>query len=234
MLWYKAWLESRARFLTSLVILTVISAFFVFHNQGDPEWNKEFNRLLFGHQQVLATLWIFLVILLGMGGLVREKAIGTSAFTLALPVSKTRILGVRAGLGVVQAIVLAVLPWATVFVICSIAKMPILISQVGLYVLLLTGGGLVYFALAIFVSSLIAGEYTAPAVAFGVALLATVAWDVFLEPFSDREMLTGALSVDRRTYLLSAHLPWLGILASLSVAAVMLLASVIIVQRREF
>ncbi|MGB6690733.1 MAG: hypothetical protein WBE76_23095 [Terracidiphilus sp.] len=234
MLWYKAWLETRARFLTSLVIVTVISAFFVFHNQGDPEWNTEFYRLLFGHQQVLATLWIFLVILLGMGGIVREKAIGTSAFTLTLPVSKTRLLSVRAGMGVIEAIALAIVPWAAVFVICSITKMPILISQVGLYVLLLIGGGLVYFTLAVLISSLIAGEYTAPAVAFGVALVATVVWDVYLQPFSNREMLTGAFSVDRRTYLLSGHLPWLGILASLSVAAVMLLASIMIVQRREF
>jgi ABC-2 type transport system permease protein len=235
-LWYKAWLETRARFLTSLVIVTVISAFFVYHNQGDHprEWHREFYRLLFGHQQILATLWIFLVILLGMGGIVREKATGVSSFTLTLPVSKARLLGVRVGIGVIEAIVLAVVPWTAVYVICSITKMPISISQVGLYVLLLIGGGLVYFAMAVLVSSLVAGEYTAPAVAFGVALVATLLWEVYLQPFNNRKLLTGAYSVNTSTYLLSGHLPWLGIFASLSVAALMLLASVMIVQKREF
>lgn len=236
MLWYKAWLETRSRFLTSLAILAFLSAVFVHHAQGmiRPEWKTDFNRLMYIDQQFLVIMWILAVILLGMGGIVREKAIGTSSFTLAFPVSRARLLGVRVGMGVMESIVLAVVPWVTVFAVSSLARMPILITQVAFYCLLLIGGGLVYFALAVLISSLVAGEYTAPAVAFGVVLSSAVLFDVWLQRLNIWRLVTGDFSLDRNSYLLSEPVPWLGIIASLSAAALMLLGSIVVVQRREF
>ena len=236
MLWYKAWLETRARFLTSLATVTIFCAVFVNHAEGliRPERNSDFNRLLFVNQQFLVIMWTLAVVLLGMGGIVREKAIGTSSLTLALPISRVRLLSVRVGMGVFEAIVLGVVPWVAVFLVSSLAKGPILVSQVASYVLLLVGGGLVYFAMAILVSSLVAGEYTAPALAFGVVLLTAMLFDAWLRPFNVWRLATGDFSVNRSTYLLSDHLPWPGILGSLSVAALLLLASMVALQKREF
>jgi ABC-2 type transport system permease protein len=235
-LWYKAWLETRSRFLTCLATLTLFSGIFVHHAQGliRPEWKSDFNRLLFVNQQFLVIMWVLSVVLLGMGGIVREKVIGTSSVTLALPVSRTRLLRVRVGIGALEAIVLGVVPWLAVFVVSSFARKPILITQVASYVLLLVVGGLVYFAMAILVSSLVSGEYTAPALAFGIVLLAAMLFDAWLRQFNLWRLVTGDFSIDRSTYLLSEHLPWMGILSSLTVAVLMLLASTIIVQRREF
>jgi len=199
-----------------------------------PGRQAEFYRLLLVTQEFLVFMWVLAVVLLGMGGIVREKALGTSSLTLSLPVSRTRLMRVRVGLGILEALALAVLPWATVFAISWIAKMPVLISQVGLYVLLLVGGGLVYFAMAVLVSSVVAGEYTAPALAVGVVLLGLIIFDAWLRRFNVWRLMTGDFSIDRDTYLLSGHLPWWGILASLSVAAVMLLASTLVVRRRDF
>lgn len=236
MLWYKAWLETRSRFLTSLATLTLFSAIFVHHAQGliRPEWKSDFNRLLFVNQQFLVIMWVLAVVLLGMGGLIREKAVGTSSFTLALPVSRARLLGVRVGMGVLEAIVLGVTPWVAVVFVSSVAGKPILIRQVASYVLLLVGGGLVYFAMAILVSSSVAGEYTAPALAFGVVLLTAIVFDAWLRQFNVWRLTTGDFSIDRSTYLLSTHLPWLGMLTSFCVGVLMLLASTIVVRRREF
>lgn len=239
MLWYKAWLETRARFLTLLATVTALCGFFVYHALGGlvPGWRlgRDFDRLLFVNQQILVFLWIFGVVLLGMGGIVREKAIGTSSLTLALPVSRTRLVGTRVGLGTIEAIALGVVPWTAVFIVSSLAGMPILITQVGLYLLLLVGGGLVYFAVAVLVSSLVSGEYTAPSVAFGVILLPTILSDAYLPLcLNNRRLVTGAFSVDTINFLLSRHLPWLGILASLSAAGLLLWASIMVVQRREF
>jgi ABC-2 type transport system permease protein len=235
-LWYKAWLETRARFLTCLATLTIFCAVFVGHAQGmiHPEWKSDYNRLLFITQQFIVIMWILAVVLLGMGGIVREKAIGISSLTLSLPVSRARILGIRVGMGILEAIVLGVVPWSTIFLVSSLAKMPIVISQVGFYVLLLLGGGLAYFAMAVLVSCLIEGEYTAPAVAFGLVLLAAIIFDAWLRPFNLWRLVTGDFYIDRHTYLLSGHFPWLGTLASMSAAALMLLASVSVIQRREF
>src|SRR5258706_568323 len=171
---------------------------------------------------------------LGMGGIVRERAIGTSSLTLSLPVSRARLLGIRIGMGIFEAIALGVVPWTTIFLVSFLARMPILISQVGFYVLLLLGGGLAYFAMAVLVSSLVEGEYTAPAVAFGLVLLTAIVFDAWLRPFNLWRLVTGDFYIDRHTYLLSGHFPWLGTLASLSAAALMLLASVNVIQRREF
>jgi ABC-2 type transport system permease protein len=235
-LWYKAWLETRSRFLTCLATLVLFSGIFVQHAQAllRPEWKSDFSRLLFVNQQFLAIMWVLAVVLLGMGGVVREKAVGTSSLTLALPVTRVRLLVVRVAVGAVQAMVLAVGPWVAVFAVSTLAGKPVSLHQVSSYVLLLVGGGLVYFAMAILVSSLVAGEYTAPAVAFGAVLLAAIAFDAWLRRFNVWRLVTGDFSIDRGSYLLSAHLPWAGIFASLTAAALMLLASAVVVQRRDF
>jgi len=88
--------------------------------------------------------------------------------------------------------------------------------------------------MAVLVSSLVEGEYTAPAVAFGLVFLAAILFDAWLRRFNLWRLVTGDFYIDRNTYLLSGHFPWLGTLASLSAAALMLLASVSVIQRREF
>ena len=102
MLWYKAWLETRSRFLTCLATLTIFCAVFVHHAQGllRPEWTTDYNRLLLVAQQFIVIMWVLAVVLLGMRGIVREKANGTSALSLTLPVSCAHLLGVRIAVGV--------------------------------------------------------------------------------------------------------------------------------------
>src|SRR5271170_3862975 len=105
MLWYRAWLETRSRFLTSLATMTIFCAVYIHHYLGiiPAESKTGFDFLLFANQQFLVVMWTLAVILLGMGGIIREKAIGTSSLTLALPVSRARLVSVRAEMGVVEA-----------------------------------------------------------------------------------------------------------------------------------
>ena len=236
MLWYKAWLETRSRFLSCLGTLTIFCAVFVHHAQGllRPEWTRDYNRLLYVTQTYLVIMWTLSVVLLGMGGIVREKAIGTSSLTLSLPVSRARLLGIRVGMGILEAIALGIVPWTTVFLVSSLAGMPVLLSQVGFYVLLLVGGGLAYFAMAVLVSSSVEGEYTAPAVAFGLVFLTAIVSDAWFRSFNLWRLVTGDYYLDPRTYLLSGHFPWRGTAASVSAAVLMLLASLRVIQRREF
>jgi ABC-type transport system involved in multi-copper enzyme maturation permease subunit len=217
-------------------VLTLFSAVFIHHAQGflHPQWKTDFYRLLFIAHEYVVILWILSVVLLGMGGLVRENATGSSSLTLSLPVSRGHLLLVRIAVGLLEAIALGAVPWATIFLVSSAGGMPVLFPQVAFYAVLLVGGGIAYFAMAILFSSLVEGEYTAPAVAFGVVFLATIFFDAWLRRFNLWRLVTGDFSIDRHTYLLSGHFPWLGILASLCAAAVMLLASVRIIQRRDF
>jgi ABC-2 type transport system permease protein len=241
-LWYKAWLETRGRFLACLITLTLFCFIFVHHAQeiafrGDglsrPGGPADFYRLLYVNQQFLVIMWVVSAVLLGMGGLVREKAVGVSTFTLSLPVSRARLFGVRVATGIFQAAALAILPWCAVFLASSSAGMPIRLSQVSSYILLLLGGGFSYFAMAILVSSFVEGEYTAPAISFGVVLLTAIAFDAWLRPFSLWRLIAGDLSIDRHTFLLSSF-PSRGISASLAAALFMLLLALHRIRRRDF
>ena len=236
MLWYKAWLETRTRFLVCLATLTLFSGFFVHHAEVllRPEWKLAFSRLLYVTQEFTALMWMLSVVLLGMGGVVHEKVIGTSPLTLSLPVSRARLQGIRAGVGLLEAVALGVAPWLAVLGISWLGKMPILMTQVGFYVLLLIGGGSIYFAMAVLVSTLMEGEYAAPAFAIGLVFLSTVTLDAWSRRFNLWRFVTGNFFMDERTFLLTGHFPWLALLACLSTAALMLFVSIQVIQRRDF
>ena len=243
MLWYKAWLETRGRFLACLITLTAFCFIFVHHAQeiafrGDgfvrPGGPADYYRLLFVPQQFLVIMWVVSVVLLGMGGILREKALGVSTLTLSLPVSRARLFGVRLAMGMLQSAALVILPWCAVFLASSSANMPIRVSQVSFYVFLILGGGLSYFAMAILVSSFVEGEYTAPAIAFGVVLLTAIAFDAWLRPWSLWRLITGDLSINRSTYLQPPGFPWRGVTVSLAAAAAMVFVAFQRVRTRDF
>jgi len=62
-------------------------------------------------------MWIVAATLLTMGGLLRERAVGASNLTLALPVSRARLMGVRIAAILRQAQVPILVPWTAMFAI---------------------------------------------------------------------------------------------------------------------
>jgi hypothetical protein len=153
---------------------------------------------------------------------------------LTQPGSTVRSLISRIGVGLLEAIALGLVPWLAVVGVMSIVNKSIPISQVTSYVVLLVAGGLVFFAMGVLVSSLVGGEYTAPALAFGIVLLVAIISDAWFREYSVWRLVTGDLSINRGTYLLPQHLPWLGILASICLALLMMAASVFSLQKRDF
>jgi ABC-2 type transport system permease protein len=170
-----------------------------------------------------------------MGGLLREKETGSSSFTLALPVSRRRLMVVRICTGLAQAFMLAIVPWVAMFSVSSIFGKTRSFSQAGCYLVLLLGGGLLFFAVAVLVSSVISGEYTAPAVSFGAVIVTAVALSSSaLRRYSPWEFMTGARYRIEQTNLLSLPIPWLQAAIYMFVAGLLLAISVRAIQRREF
>jgi ABC-2 type transport system permease protein len=238
MLWYKAWLESRTRFLIALVGITAIASDSIYRQVKDalPTSGMSYYRfVLHNCHQFVALLWVIALTLLMMGGVVREKAVGASSFTLTLPVSRRRLMWTRIAAGLAETVTLAVVPWSAMFTIaCTVGK-PLPIEQATIHVTLMLAGGLFFFATAVFCSSLLEGEYTAPLVAFGA--IATVAFalnDPPLRDYSPWHMLFASNLLDRKRQLLSGPIPWPVIAGTAVVASMMLIASVRIVERREF
>jgi len=137
MLWHKAWLESRGRFLFGVAAVGAASGYSWYVNR-------------FG---VARTTFIVFCFLLGMGGLLGEQAEGTAPFTLALPVTRFRLVTTRAAVAWLELAALAVVP--PLFTATRLES----------YVLWVAGGSAM-FAVAFLASCLFAGEYTAFVVAW--------------------------------------------------------------------
>jgi ABC-2 type transport system permease protein len=238
MLWYKAWLETRSRFLISLVGMVALCSVFVLHGDRDAIYEVPadyYNYVLFAGHQILVMMWALAVTLIMMGGLLREKATGSSAFTLALPVSRTRLMVVRICMGLAQAAVLAIVPWAAMFTVGSIFGKTHSLSQAAYYLVLLLGGGLVFFAMAVLISSLISGEYTAPVVSFGAVVVTAVALSsAALRRYNPWAFMTGSEYLSKRTNVLLLPIPWLQAAIYIFLAGLLLALSIKIIQQREF
>ena len=238
MLWYKAWLETRSRFLISLAGMIAICSLWAFHLESDAlnsTTSEYYNYVLYASHSMRVMMWILAVTLIMMGGLLREQATGVSQFTLALPVSRMRLTSVRIGMGFIQAVILAIVPWAAIFTTASIFGKTHSISQAAFYLVLLLGGGLLFFAMAVLASSLVGGEYTAPLVCYGTVIATAVAFNSrSLRPYNPWEFMLGSEYLNPRTSLLVWPIPWLQAAGYIFLAALLLVISVKMVQRREF
>jgi hypothetical protein len=103
MLWYKGWLETRYRLCMTLGI----TAFFLYTLHSFPPQAK--NQIFAVLQNTSAILLGMICTMLAGAGIVTQPAFqrtkglhGSMLFTLTLPVSRLRLLVVRAGLGWVE------------------------------------------------------------------------------------------------------------------------------------
>jgi ABC-2 type transport system permease protein len=238
MLWYKAWLETRTRFLISLIAITLLAAVYIWRQDLDAlptSGMPYYYFVLAGGHRIIAMLWSIAIMFLMMGGLVREKAAGASSFTLALPVTRTRLMWTRIVFGLVQCAILGLVPWTVMFVIACTVGEPLAIAQAATYVTVMFGAGVTFFAVAVLTASLFEGEYTAPLVAFGTLIAIAIGLnDPPLRTYSPWFMLLGANLAQRRTNMLAGAIPWPIIGAYAAIAAILLFVSVKLIERREF
>ncbi len=119
-LWHKAWRESRGRFALGLAVIAVLcTVFIVFQSpiRGHfaPAARSSDNTFVaYVYRRVYAGfvrgMFLILTLVLGFGGLQRERRHGTIEFTLALPCSRRPHFLARAGVGMLQVATLALVP----------------------------------------------------------------------------------------------------------------------------
>jgi ABC-2 type transport system permease protein len=234
MLWYKAWMETRSRFLIALVGCTALCSrvVSVFLKQEAP---SQLGQVLHTAHETLAYTWLLAVTLLMMGGLLREKAVGSSSFTLSLPVSRLRLMSVRIGMGFMEAVTLAILPWIAMLFTAKVAGDTHFIAQAGFHLLLLLGGGLFFLALSFLISSFVEGEYTAPIVSCGAIIMLAYALNGDkVRPYSPWAFMLGDYYFHWRTSLFVGQVPWLLAGAFVVIAALLTIVSIMVVQQRDF
>ncbi|HEX4750454.1 MAG TPA: hypothetical protein VH302_12995 [Bryobacteraceae bacterium] len=186
MLWYKAWRESRGRFLLTALVLTAFCLFAVLyepylqagmriplplHLSKGVHSEYIFNLIYSGQAKGLFAL---LVIFLGLGGLQRERSHNTAVFTLALPVSRLRIIGTQSALGIVELAVLALLPAVLLPALCPLIHQSFPVAEALHFSVLWFACGIVIYSFSFFLAVVTPGEYTAPVACYVLLMLHTV------------------------------------------------------------
>jgi len=238
MLWHKAWLETRSQFVIALVGCVAFCLMWVIEfgkGAAGSRGQAGLFDLLHGVHAGLAFCWILAVTFLMMGGLLQEKAVGASSFTLALPVSRLHLMLVRFGMGFLQAIALAVVPWIAMLLYAAVAGYPYPVLQACFHILLLLSGGLLFLTIAFLISSLVEGQYTAPVVSIGIsAVLVYALRGEKLARYNPGRMMAGNDGFSWRTGLLVGQAQFLHAAAFAVVAALLFAISVKAIEHYDF
>lgn len=187
MLCYKAWTESRLRFgIVLLALVWACGAVVAIQGASRAHADEPMTYAQFVWKAVyrgaVRDLFALLAMTLGLGGLRQEQANGTVGFTLALPVSRTRLVVSRAAVGLVEVAVLGFVPAMVLTLLSPLTGQSYRLYQGAVYGLLWAAGGVVLFAATFLFSTLLAGEFT-PWIA-GVVSLVAYLMVVHLPPLS--------------------------------------------------
>ncbi len=253
MLWYKAWLETRWRFLTGLVLGVVLCAVVVFTQPltenmqiNMPDLGEELNRMVQEALRLASTypgyiwsqwfgknmlqLWSFFAVLIGVGGIVTEGARGSAQWTLSLPVTRRKLFGVRAGVGALELLALAVVPSLLIPLLSRSIGKTYPVSDVLIYSLILFVGGLSVYSLALLLSTVFAEQLKAIIIGvvlvFGTGLLAL--FDARLAPYTVATLMSG------QEYFKTGVLPWAALAAYTALAAAFYALALRLLERRDF
>jgi ABC-2 type transport system permease protein len=251
MLCYKAWLESRIRFMITALTIIGFCLFAVFFNRRmqaagvffAPDlrantYSKHIYDLIYSGtaKGVFAMLTIFL----GLGGLLRERSQRTAVFTLALPVSRWQVVSSQLAVAVGQLALLALLPATLLPSLSAAVHQSYPVTEALHFSVLWFGCGSIILAFAFLLSVSLPGEYTAPLVCYIALMLQTLValWRP-LKPYRLNLLWTmgefETMHWDVQRHLLVAgSMPWARLSAIMLIACAMLALAVRITYRQDF
>lgn len=257
---YKTWLETRTRLVTAVVVTIAVCGFFTLaHSWIEAGWQRDliehpeydnppwFLRVMrdypfylyhYVYADFFQKIWVFLAVLLGVGGLSREAAHGSAGFTLSLPVSRSTLFGTRALVAVAELFALTIIALATILAGSWIMRLPYPIDHGITHLATLFVGGLVFLAASLCLSEFVEGENTPIVIALGgIGLLyflmqpyvdgAPLDW--FAIPFAVPKLMAGPADIRR-----ASDIAWLGMLASVGGAAVLTATAITRTRRSDY
>ncbi len=183
--------------------------------------------------------FLVLALVLGLGGLQRERAHGSTGFTLMLPVSRGRLTGVRAAVGLAEILALSLLPVILVPGLSPFVGESYPLSQSLQFSLLWVSFGSVVFAAAFLSSVIFTSEYSALAVSLAVFFIyPLVARLPPLRPYPLHIHYimngTGMAYFDPRTDLLVGPLPWTVLAGAVAITAALVAYAAVLTERQDF
>lgn len=255
MLWHKAWLETRWRFVSALVILTVMAGSDVYEfvvaqrmmplaesllsgTDGGPfgaaireavTVQREFRGFIWynAFRDNLTSVGLLFAVLLGCGGLLTEARKGSALFTLSLPVTRKQLLGVRIGTGLAQCFAIAMIPPLVIPLLAPAIGQQFSVIDSLAHGLCLFFVGALFFSLASFLSTLFGDIWRPLLTTVLIACVAAVAQ--FAAPeFGVFKVMSG------ESYFRTGALPWMGLATSAVLATALLYSAAETLERRDF
>jgi hypothetical protein len=255
MLWYKSWLETRWRFLIGLALLLCTAAGIVFSypkvvklltlvpsmdTSGEigrrireaAELSRDYRGYVWSQwfRQNQTQTWTLFAALLGAGGLFAQTSGGGALFTLSLPVSRNRLMGVRAATTLVELLILALVPSIVIPLVSPAVGESYGLGDALIHSLCLFIAGSVFFSLAFFLSTVFSDVWRPLLIVVFVSTALGLAEGIFRE--ASPIGLFRVMSAE--SYFRGAGLPWLGLLVSAGASAAMLYAATRNMARQDF
>jgi ABC-2 type transport system permease protein len=255
MLWYKAWLETRWRFAIGLIILllsacSIVIAYpevrrlLVLMPQIDlsgeigrrvaesAELARDYRGYVWSQWfvQNMPQQWALFAVLLGTGGLLAQATGGGALFTLSLPVSRNRLLGIRAATGLAELLVLAVVPALVLPLLSPVVGERYAVGDAIVHAACLFIAGSVFFSLTFLLSTVFRDVWRPALIVLCGAIVVALAEQVFRG--ASRIGLFRVMSAE--AYFRGEGLPWVGLFVSAAVSAAALYAATRNMARRDF
>lgn len=244
MLIYKAWLETRWRFLAGLLLIIAITVYAVFRAPAIIPAREQFDAealpyakyiWILLYKGYLQALWILSAVMLGLGGLWHEKSSGTANFTLSLPITRRQIILSRTIFGAVEVIILAVIPSILIWAISPLAGYSFPFGEAIFHAILMIGGGLIFYSLGILLSFLMRGEFSTATLALGICLISYTTFNILrFKTYNPFDMMSGKYYLDPNTFLLRSEFPWMPLGVYLIAVILMIFVCLKIAERRDF
>lgn len=250
MLWYKSWLETRWRFLIGLGLLfcSAAGAVLVYPQMvkltaaipmnvpgrlGDrireaAELSRSFRGYVWSNwfrQNLMQTGTLF-AILLGIAGLLSEP--GGALFTLSLPVSRRRLLHVRAATGLVELFAVIFIPSMLMAILAPAIGQSYGVGSVLAHSLCFFVAATLFFGLALLLSTIFGDPWRPLMIAVGAAIALAL-----IETF-DVPALGLFRVMSGESWFREGRLPWPGLLATAAISASLYYGAVVNLVRRDF
>jgi len=254
MLWHKAWLETRWRFITALLILTVMAGAKVYEYvvtlrmmplaesvvSGDNTplgaaireavaVQREFRGFIWynAFRDNLTQMGVLFAVLLGCGGLLSEAKKGSALFTLSLPITRRELLRVRTVTGVTQCLAITMIPPLVLPILAPAIGQQFSVIDALAHGLCLFFVAALFFSLASFLSTMFADIWRPLLIALFLACMAAVVQFVVPE-FGLFRVMSG------ETYFRTGALPWMGFMTTAVLASALLYSAAETLERRDF
>ena len=257
MLWQKAWRETRWRFMSALLVLTMMAGSNVYDylaaqrllpslnaTTGSPvaetsglsamireaiELQRDFRGFIWfqAFRQNLTQMGVFFAILLGCGGLLSESSKGSALFTLSLPVTRKQLIGARTATGLAQLLAISMVPPLIIPILAPSIGQQFSIFDALAHGLCLFFVAAMFFSLASFLSTMFGDIWRPLLIAFFIACFAVIV-QVAMPALGLFRVMSG------ETYFRTGALPWVGFLTTAVLASALLYSAAETLERRDF